>query len=130
RHPLSLTAAAGHRLWKDCDVALAIGTRLQTAQALWGTDERLKIIRVEVDAEELGRVRQPDVALIGSAASVLQRLAAALETVKPAPSRTAEIAAVKSGLARDLSVLEPQLSYLRVIREALPEGGIFVEEMT
>jgi acetolactate synthase-1/2/3 large subunit len=130
RHKLSLPSLAGHRLWKNCDVALAIGTRLQTVQTVWGTDDKLKVIRVEIDPEELERSRPPAAALVGDAASVLKRLAAALETVTQPPSRDAEIAAVREGVARDLAVLEPQIAYLKAIRAVLPENGIFLEEMT
>jgi acetolactate synthase-1/2/3 large subunit len=130
RHRLSLSSLAGHRLWKNCDVALAIGTRLQTVQNIWGTDDRLKVIRVEIDPAELERSPPPAAALVGDAASVLKRLAAALETVPHAPSREAEIAAVRDGVARDIAVLEPQIAYLKAIRAVLPENGIFLEEMT
>jgi acetolactate synthase-1/2/3 large subunit len=130
RHPLSLVNYAGYRLWKDCDVALGIGTRLQVPLGLWGTDERLKVIRVEADPEELERNRPADISLVGDAQSVLKRLAAALETVPAAASRSAEMDALKADVARDLAVLEPQVSYLQAIREVLPENGIFLEEMT
>ena len=36
----------------------------------------------------------------------------------------------KAEMAKRLAPLEPQLSYIRAIRNALPEDGIFVDELT
>ena len=37
---------------------------------------------------------------------------------------------MKSGLAKKFAEVQPQLSYLKVIREELPKDGIFVDEVT
>ncbi|HUK06400.1 MAG TPA: thiamine pyrophosphate-dependent enzyme [Stellaceae bacterium] len=129
-HPLSISYPEGHRLWKDCDVVLAIGTRLQTPLSQWGTDERLKIIRVDIDPVEASRIRAPALALIGDAATIVQRLESALAGKRRAASRAEEIAALRSRFARDLQSLQPQIAYLEAIRAALPENGIFVDELT
>jgi len=42
RHYLSLSQFAGHRLWAEADVVLAVGGRLQPPRMNWGTDEGLK----------------------------------------------------------------------------------------
>src|SRR5262245_57674893 len=55
RHPLSLPFAAGHALWPKADVVLAVGTRLQLPLSGWGTDDGLRIIRVDIDPTELDR---------------------------------------------------------------------------
>ena len=38
RHYLSQTYPAGHRLWADADVVLAVGTRLKYPLMYWGLD--------------------------------------------------------------------------------------------
>src|SRR5579863_7265026 len=130
RHPLSLSYPEAHRLWKHCDVVLGIGTRLQAPLSQWGTDDRLKIIRVDVDPVEASRIRPPTHSLIGDAAHVLRRLEQALTGKPRARSRTEEINAVKMRFARDLEALAPQVSHLAAIRDALPEDGLFVDELT
>jgi acetolactate synthase I/II/III large subunit len=130
RHPLGLTSLAGHRLWKDCDVALAIGTRLQGALAQWGVDDRLKVIRVDIDREEVDRIHPPAVALIGDAGHILQAMEAALGNRAAPRSREAVIAAVKEAAARELAPLAPQLAWLAAMRDALPEEGVLVDELT
>lgn len=131
RHPLSLTIPGGHRLWRDADVVLAIGTRLQMARMNWGTDEDLKIIRIEIDPDAVDRITKPTIGLVGSAQAILPALVEELERVGAArESRTDELRALKADVARELAVLEPQLSYLRAIRAALPENGILVDDLT
>lgn len=130
RHPLSHNIVAGHELWRECDVVIGIGTRLHLGQLTWGVDDRLKIIRIDADQEEVARIRRPDVALIGDAQAVLAQLLGDLRRNAPRPSRTAELQTLKAEIDRRLSVLEPQRSYLTAIRQALPENGILVEDQT
>jgi acetolactate synthase-1/2/3 large subunit len=130
RHPLSLTYPMAHRLWKQCDVVLAIGTRLEMPQTRWGTDDRLKIIRIDIDPSEPDRIAPPDVTLIGDAASVATRLETELAALPRRPSRTDELQALKARVAADMAGLEPQLGYLKAIRDVLPDDGILVEELT
>jgi acetolactate synthase-1/2/3 large subunit len=131
RHPLSVTVPAGHRLWRDADVVLAIGTRLQMARMNWGTDENLRVIRVEIDPEAVDRITKPTIGLVGSAEAILPALVEELERVGGSrESRVDELRALKAEVARELAVLEPQLSYLHAIRAALPENGILVDDLT
>jgi acetolactate synthase-1/2/3 large subunit len=130
RHPLSHNIVVGHELWRECDVAIGIGTRLHMGQLTWGVDDRLKIIRIDIDQDEVSRIRRPDVALIGDARAVLAQILGELRRKAPRPSRTAEMKTLKAESDRRLSVLEPQLSYLTAIRQALPENGILVDDLT
>ena len=74
RHPLSHALPGGHALWAKADVVLAVGTRLQLQLANWGTDDKLALIKVDIDPEELDRIRTPEIGLAGDAAAVLARL--------------------------------------------------------
>jgi acetolactate synthase-1/2/3 large subunit len=131
RHPLSVTVPAGHRLWRDADVVLAIGTRLQMSRMNWGTDEHLAVIRVEIDPEVIDRITKPTIGLVGAAQTILPALVDELERVGGArASRVEELRTLTAEVARELSVLEPQLSFLQAIRAALPEDGILVDDLT
>ena len=131
RHPLSLTVTGAHRLWRDADVVLAVGTRLQIPQMNWGVDDDLNIVRVEIDPAEAARIRQPAVALIGRSRKILAELANEVDHLAGVrESRTEEMLALKADVARDIAVLEPQLSFLHAIRTALPENGILVDDLT
>ena len=59
RHPLSIPLPVAHKLWGEADVVLAVGTRLHLQQMDWGLDADLKIIRIDIDAEEIARFAPP-----------------------------------------------------------------------
>src|SRR5580704_9037169 len=132
RHKLSVTMPAGYRFWGEADVVLAVGTRLQPQKQNWGMDDALKIIRIDVDSEELDRQRRPEIGIVGDATATLRALAARLgkHTAKR-NGRAEEVAETKAAamkIVRDK--LAPQITYLDAIRKALPEDGILVDELT
>jgi acetolactate synthase I/II/III large subunit len=130
RHDLSHAIPGGHTLWKGADVVLAIGTRLQTASS-WGTDVNMKIIRIEIDPAEMSVLAPSDIPILADAKVALQALLPLLgKPVARAAKRRAESRDVKTATAKALSFLEPQLSYLRAIRDVLPDDGVLVDEMT
>lgn len=130
-HRLAVDMPVGHRLWKDADAVLAVGTRFFIQNGSWGIDKDLKVVRLDIDPDEPERLRKPDVALIGDAAPQLRALIAALPRHnRTRPSRAEELAGHRAWLAERLSRLEPQVSFLKAIRAALPEDGIFVDEVS
>lgn len=129
-HPLAVSFTEGHTLWKDADAVLAIGTRLYWQQSVWGVDDTLPIVRLDIDAEEINRFRRPACALVGDAATVLRALLAELAAHNHARHRDAELAAVRQAFNERLARQEPPMSFLRAIRAALPDDGIYVEEVT
>ena len=130
-HRLAVDMPVGHRLWKDADAVLAVGTRFFIQNGSWGIDQNLKVVRLDIDPDEPDRLRKPDVALIGDAAPQLRALIAALaKHNRPRPSRAEELKGHRAWLAERLSRLEPQVSFLKAIRAALPEDGIFVDEVS
>ena len=131
RHPLSLHSETGYRLWPRVDVAIGIGTRMQTPLQMWGTDDAIKIIQLDIDPDEIGRMKTPDLALVGDAAPIVQAVTDAIRrhNHKP-PARAAALADLKAASAAHLARFDPQKSYLDAIRDALPEHGILVDEVT
>lgn len=130
-HRLAVDMPVGHRLWKDADAVLAVGTRFFIQNGNWGIDDKLKVVRVDIDPDEPDRFRKPDVALVGDAAHQLRALIAALaKHNRKRPSRADELNGHRAWLAERLSRLEPQVSFLKAIRNALPEDGIFVDEVS
>jgi acetolactate synthase-1/2/3 large subunit len=132
RHRLSVTMPAGYRLWGEVDVVLAVGTRMQAQQQNWGLDDALKIIRIDIDSEELDRQRRPEIGIVGDAAATLKVLAGKLgkHTTKR-NGWAGHVAETKAAANKMLGEkLAPQLAYLEAIRKALPEDGILVDELT
>jgi acetolactate synthase I/II/III large subunit len=131
RHELSLPFPAGHKLWPEVDVVIGIGTRLHSQYTGWGVDDTLKLIRVEIDPQEMVRHGRPTLPLLGDAQAVVRRL---LDAIPKHNRKRGDfkdtIAAVKAQTRVALSKLQPQLAYLEAIRAELPEDGIFVDEFT
>ena len=99
--------------------------------AQWGVDSDLKIIRIDADPEEIVRQRAPDIGIVGDSALVLKALVDKLgkHNAKRA-DRTEEVREVRAQAMASIDGLRPQLDYLEAIRAALPEDGIFVDELT
>jgi acetolactate synthase-1/2/3 large subunit len=130
RHPLSHVLPGGHALWAKADVVLAVGTRLQIPVSAWGTDDKLKIIKLEIDPAEIDRLRKPEIGLVGDSAPVLRRLAEHLAHIPSRPDRVAQSRALQERIAAELAVLAPQVAYLSAIRDVLPDDGVLVDELT
>jgi acetolactate synthase-1/2/3 large subunit len=131
RHELAVPFPAGHKLWAEADVVLGIGSRLHSQFLGWGVDDTLRIIRIEIDPEEMVRHRVRQSALLGDAAAVTRRLAdrVARHNHKRARYRE-EVAGLKAATRAEIVKLQPQVAYLDAIRAELPDEGLFVDEFT
>jgi acetolactate synthase-1/2/3 large subunit len=131
RDPLSVTLPLGHEEWAKADVVLGVGTHLHIPFNQWGVDDDLAVIRLDADPEEPARFQPPAVALVGDAKPILRRLIDLLPQHNQArPSRREEMAARQAKFRQELARLGPLMGFLDAIRAALPEDGIFVEEVT
>jgi acetolactate synthase-1/2/3 large subunit len=132
RHYLAQSALAGHELWRDADVVLAVGTRLHQPQVRWGVDADLKLIRIDIDPREITRIQRPALGIVADAKSALAALLPAVERANPKrASRKDELEGLKArSLARLADSLGPQCEYLEAIRGELPDEGIYVEDLT
>jgi acetolactate synthase-1/2/3 large subunit len=130
-HPLALTESQGHALWGDADVVLAVGTRLFDQYRSWGVDKTLKIVRIDIDPPEFSRLGKPTIPILADARAGLEALAAALPAhLGKVASRADEMAKLKAGMVEEYRKLQPQMGFIEVLREELPEDGIVVSEST
>jgi acetolactate synthase-1/2/3 large subunit len=96
----------------------------------WGLDDRLKVIRIDLDPIEMTRHARPEVGLLADASEALQTLLPQIQSAER-PAWRDRVRAVKdevSALYR--RELGPQLALIEAIRSALPEDGILVEDLT
>lgn len=130
-HYLSQHWPAGHRLWAETDAVLGVGTRLQQTRMVWGEDENMAIVRIDVDPEQFGKISTPAVAIAADAKLGLAALAEALgRNNLRRPSRKQEMADLKASVGEEVGKLQPQMGFLGAIRSVLPEDGFFVDELT
>lgn len=131
RHPLAIREPIANKLWAEADVVLAVGTRLTPMLPSWGVDDGLKVIRIDIDPVEVTRAMRPAIGIVADATAGLKALALRLaKNNRKRPARDHEVATLRAELAREAAKLTPQIAYLRAMREALPEDGILVEELT
>ena len=130
-HYLSQTQTAAYELWMETDCALAVGTRFNTPISRWGIDDELKTIHIDIDPEEIGRLRQPDIGIVADAKLALAQLVdlTAKHNIKR-ESRKEELEALDAKVRDMLWEVQPQASYAEAMRKTLPEDGIYVSEMT
>ena len=129
-HRLAVTPPVGYRVWKDTDAVLGVGTRMHQQQSAWGTDNDLKIVRIDIDPEEASRFRRPDCSVIADSAPALRELLRRLPRHNLARKPREDVAAAQAWLVERLARQEPQMGFLRAIRAALPADGILVEDVT
>jgi len=132
RHYLAHTSTGGAILWRTCDVAIAIGSRLQGERMTWGMDDDIKVVHIDIDPTEINRVMKPDVGIVADAAEATGLLANAVakHNIKRS-SREEEMLGVKAQAAEIMETKAgPQMAWLRAMREVLPEDGLFIDEFT
>ena len=131
RDTLAITMPVGHSLWTECDLVIGLGTRLTSQKLDWGVDDNLKILHIDLDADVLVRICAPTVGINASLGDALPQIQSSLNRQPDRTEWTNRIAIAKSGFAHVIaSELAPQLEWLNAIRNALPEDGIFVDELT
>ncbi len=131
RHRLSVNLPIAHRMWRNADVVIGIGTRMLIGMGEWGLDKDLKILRIDIDAGEPNRFARADAAIVADAAEGLRALLARLPKHMGKPqNRDEEIARHRAGFNTRIAQLEPQNGFVRAIRRALPDDGILVDDVT
>ncbi|TDF62675.1 thiamine pyrophosphate-dependent enzyme [Cupriavidus sp. L7L] len=130
RHPLAMNSLAGRAVFEHADVVVVIGSRFadaMTPTASWPAGAT-KYVYINIDAGDLTPPRAPDVAIVADAGHALASLEDRLEKrVALSNERAAE---VKSWAQAQISMIQPQAAYIEAMRNALPEDGIFVNELT
>jgi 5-guanidino-2-oxopentanoate decarboxylase len=128
RHPLSLGASirlrAAQQWLAGRDVVVAVGTELGESD-LWGPVPPLRgrLVRVDVDPAQLHKNVRADVAVLGDARAVLERL--------PSRGGDEELAAVREAIrAEALADGAPWLDLVGALDEALGPDGILAGDST
>ena len=131
-HPLSITTPTAYQLWPHVDLVIGLGSRMAMQQSVWGVDDDLRIIHVDIDADEIGRFGPPTVGIHADLADALPLLADALGATQADRSEwRAELEVARADAeTATAQALAPQYGWLGAIRAELPPEGVFVDEMT
>jgi acetolactate synthase-1/2/3 large subunit len=132
-HELGLTMAAAYRLWPSTDLMIGIGTRLElTTMTRWPfRPDGLKSIRIDIDPSEMRRFT-PDAAIIADARAGTDALLAAVRKQGYARirGRRAVIRDASAAALQEIQKVQPQMAYLNILREVLPENAIVTDELS
>ena len=131
RHYLGMRQQAAYAYWEKTDAVLAVGSRMQRTLSGWGTDEQLKFIRIDIDPAEHLRGKSPDVSLMARSEDVLPVLIRSVRKYNSArPSIEDDVTALNHDVQSKIAYLEPQLSFVKAIRDELDDDGIVVNGVT
>ncbi|WP_024508741.1 thiamine pyrophosphate-dependent enzyme [Bradyrhizobium sp. ARR65] len=132
-HELGLTIAAAYKLWPQTDLMLGIGTRMELPTMFrWPfRPEGIKSVRIDIDPVEMRRLT-PDVAVIADAKAGTRDLLAAVRKAgyRKTSGRRAEIAEASAAALKDIQQVQPQMAYLNILREVLPDNAIVTDELS
>lgn len=130
RHPLAMHALAGRAVFAHADLVVVAGSRFidaLTPTLSWPAG-KARFIYINIDPADLGAPRQAELAICGDVRDALQRLA---EMTMPRTALSGEEAKrVKEWAQRQIDAVRPQSQYIEEMRVALPDDGIFVNELT
>jgi acetolactate synthase I/II/III large subunit len=129
-HPLAFNYTARGDLLAEADVVLAVGTRF-----LDGRGEPVQIrhdarlITINADEHDL-TMPAPAVAVHADARLAMEELNIRIAGDNRESWSDAAFATVRKRDERRLAYLQPQLSWISAIREAVPADGVLVNELT
>jgi len=130
RHPLTLNPLGGRAVFAHADVVLVVGSRF--ADTTFGVPSwqvpGIEYVWLNVDSAAWNPPRSAAVGIAGDARLGLEALAAALPRRKP--GRDIDLGKVRAWAGDQARVAEPQMSYIRALRAAIPDDGILVNELT
>jgi len=129
--PYGLSAVAAWKYWRQCDLLIGIGTRLELQYLRWRWfPTGLRVVRIDIDPTEMVRLR-PDVGMVTDAKLGTDALIQALRPrVDRRASRLQEFEDLKERAHAEIQSVTPQVPYLNVIRRVLPRDGFFCEEIS
>lgn len=128
-HPLFIPLTAAYHLWPEVDVVLGIGTRMEWPLNIWGVDDNLSLIQINIDEPEVDRHGITTVGIHADASEACHALLAAVGNVTR-PSVHEDLAARRASFDEYTAHLVPQRSYTAAIRNAVPDDCALVEDVT
>ncbi|MAI48605.1 MAG: hypothetical protein CBC34_021700 [Hyphomicrobiaceae bacterium TMED74] len=135
-HPLFVDMVAAYELWSETDVLIGIGSRLELQYMRWTGMRKMiqapsappHLVRIDIDGAEMRRLR-PHVPIVADAVAGTQALLDALGDSKPKSGMKKRIRSAIDETRDAVNAIQPQMSYLNVIREVLPRDGFFVDDL-
>jgi acetolactate synthase-1/2/3 large subunit len=119
------SSAAAHLLWKDTDLLIGIGSRLEMQYMRWLSMAEYhdrppaggpKLVRIDIDPQEMRRFK-PDVGVVADSAEGVRALIEKVTKRGFSSGDLERIATAKAAARNNIREIQPQLDYLDTIRE-------------
>jgi acetolactate synthase-1/2/3 large subunit len=132
RNPLAHTMYSGIDLWREADLALAVGTRFTTPMLSWGYDDAIKLVRIDPDSVQSVQPWKPDVHIRAKAEYALPAIERLLrEKGNQSNWDKGNLANRKSDAERTMAGVLPLTDeFTRALRAAIPDDGIICFDQT
>ncbi len=129
--PYGFNCAEGYKYYPEIDLMIGIGTRLELPAFRWQDGiANHKMIRIDIDPTQLVRLRG-DVGIVADSQLAAKAILDSLESNYPvAPSREQQFLRVKAESQKEIQKIQPQMTFLGVMREVLPRESFVVEEIS
>ena len=140
---LGVSSYAAYKMWSQTDLVIGIGTRVEMPTMRWtgmmSLHDRLpggrRLVRIDIDPAEMRRLKA-DAPIVADAEAGTRALLAAVRKVRKArtpaerKAARARIASAREEARAEYASVQPQVTYLDVIRDVLPRNGFFVPELS
>lgn len=129
--PYGFNCAEGYKYYPDIDLMIGIGTRLELSAFRWQDGiANHKMIRVDIDPTQLVRLRG-DIGIVADSKLATSALLNELSTdYAGAPSREKQFLKIKAESQQEIQKIQPQMTYLGIMRDVLPRDSFVVEEIS
>lgn len=129
--PYGFNCAEGYKYYPQIDLMIGIGTRLELPAFRWqdGIADH-DMIRIDIDPTQLVRLRG-DVGIVSDSQLAVQALLDELTPdFSPEQSREQQFLDIKAESQQEIQKIQPQMTYLNIMREVLPRESFIVEEIS
>jgi len=129
--PYGFNCVAGYKLWAETDLMIGVGSRLELPAFRWQkTTPTIDLIRIDIDPMQMTRLKG-NVGIVADAKASIRELTKELaKNWTAVQSREEDFQSVKAQTLQDIQKVQPQMTYLNVMREVLPRDAILVEEIS
>ena len=111
-----------------CDVILAVGTRFANANP----KPSQQVLQIDIDPQEIGRNHKNTLGILGDASQALSEFLKIIKkTTKPKKNQKKIFEKMRvNRYEKSSNQVEPLASYVKALREGMPNDGILVTDMT
>ncbi|MBT4518770.1 MAG: hypothetical protein HOC23_02090 [Halieaceae bacterium] len=129
--PYGFNCAEGYKYYPNIDLMIGIGTRLELPAFRWQEGiANHPMIRIDIDSTQLVRLRG-DLGIVSDSKLAVRALLEALgQDFECKQSREQEFLEIKAQSHREIQKIQPQMTYLNIMRQVLPRDSFIVEEIS